>query len=93
MKHLLGVLKNSFKCCERFEPRSHFKSRLSLIVWVNELMFKCVPVFLINENLEMFVFENWSTLRKTFWNKGESQQQTQPICKQELTHLQCYHFK
>ena len=28
-----------------------------MIVCVNELMFKCVPVFLINENLEMFVFD------------------------------------
>ena len=28
-----------------------------MIVCVNELMFTCVPVFLINENLEMSVFD------------------------------------
>ena len=55
-KHLLGVFKNSFKCCERFEPRSHFKSRLSLIVRVNELIFKCVPVFLIKRKFGNFCF-------------------------------------
>ena len=30
--------------CERFEPRSHFKSRLSLIVWVNVVLNRTVVV-------------------------------------------------
>ena len=30
--------------CERFEPRSHFKSRLSLIVWVNVVLNRAVVV-------------------------------------------------
>ena len=29
---------NSTYFCERFKPRSHFKSRLSLIVWVNVVL-------------------------------------------------------
>ena len=29
---------------ERFEPRSHFKSRLSLIVWVNVVLNRTVVV-------------------------------------------------
>ena len=32
------------KCCERFEPRSHFKSRLSLIVRVNVVLNRTVVV-------------------------------------------------
>ena len=88
-KHLLGVFKNSFKCWERFEPGSHFKSRLSLIVRGNEKIFKCVPVFLIK----------WKFGNVCFWQEGktglpgekpfgtnflltlswESQQKTQPI--------------
>ena len=31
-------------CCERFEPRSHFKSRLSLIVRVNVVLNRTVVV-------------------------------------------------
>ena len=31
-------------CCERFEPRSHFKSRLSLIVQVNVVLNRTVIV-------------------------------------------------
>ena len=34
---LLTLIKNSYNC-ERFEPRSHFKSRLSLIVRVNVVL-------------------------------------------------------
>ena len=30
--------------CERFESRSHFKSRLSLIVWVNVVLNRTVVV-------------------------------------------------
>ena len=30
--------------CERFEPRSHFKSRLSLTVWVNVVLKRTVVV-------------------------------------------------
>ena len=30
--------------CEGFEPRSHFKSRLSVIVWVNVVMNRTVVV-------------------------------------------------
>ena len=30
--------------CERFEPRSHFKSTLSLIVWVNVVLNRIVVV-------------------------------------------------
>ena len=30
--------------CERFEPRSHFKSRLSLIIWVNVVLNRTVVV-------------------------------------------------
>ena len=30
--------------CERFEPRSHFKSRLSLIIWVNIVLNRTVVV-------------------------------------------------
>ena len=33
--------------CERFEPRSHFKSRLSLIVRVNVVLNKTVVVDII----------------------------------------------
>ena len=61
-KHLLGVFKNSFKCCERFEPGSHFKSRLSLIVRGNEKIFKCVPVFLIK----------WKFGNVCFWQEGKT---------------------
>ena len=32
------------KYCERFEPRSHFKSRLSLIVRVNVVLNRTVVV-------------------------------------------------
>ena len=35
---------NSLWDCERFEPRSHFKSRLSLIVWVNVVLNRTVVV-------------------------------------------------
>ena len=35
--------KNSYNC-ERFEPRSHFKSRLSLIVRVNVVLNRTVVV-------------------------------------------------
>ena len=31
-------------CCERFEPRSHFKSSLSLIVQVNDVLNRTVVV-------------------------------------------------
>ena len=30
--------------CEGFEPRSHFKSKLSLIVWVNVVLNRTVVV-------------------------------------------------
>ena len=30
--------------CERFEPGSHFKSRLSLIIWVNVVLNRNVVV-------------------------------------------------
>ena len=33
-----------WKVCERFEPRSHFKSRLSLIAWVNVVLNRTVVV-------------------------------------------------
>ena len=33
-----------FSNCERFEPRSHFKSRLSLIVQVNVVLNRTVVV-------------------------------------------------
>ena len=37
-------LKNLNENCERFEPRSHFKSRLSLIVRVNVVLNRTVVV-------------------------------------------------
>ena len=37
-------LSYSLYCCERFEPRSHFKSRLSLIVRVNVVLNRTVVV-------------------------------------------------
>ena len=40
----LRILKHLFTFCERFEPRSHFKSRLSLIVRVNVVLNRTVVV-------------------------------------------------
>ena len=37
------MVKPSYNC-ERFEPRSHFKSRLSLIVQVNVVLYRTVVV-------------------------------------------------
>ena len=42
--NLPAVTKGLKKNCERFEPRSHFKSRLSLIVRVNVVLNKTVVV-------------------------------------------------
>ena len=42
-----ALVTTSFSYCERFEPRSHFKSRLSLIVRV--LVSLLPPVFRISE--------------------------------------------
>ena len=39
-----SVLNNNYIYCERFEPRSHFKSRLSLIVRVNIVLNRTVAV-------------------------------------------------
>ena len=35
---------NNYYNCERFEPSSHFKSRLSLIVWVNVVLNRTIVV-------------------------------------------------
>ena len=32
------------KCCERFEPRNHFKSRMSLIIQVDVVLKRTVVV-------------------------------------------------
>ena len=37
------MVKPSYNC-ERFEPRSHFKSRFSLIVQVNVVLYRTVVV-------------------------------------------------
>ena len=39
--HNFGLMKSTL-FCERFEPRSHFKSRLSLIIWVNIVLNRTV---------------------------------------------------
>ena len=42
-KPLLLFFCNSLRLyCERFEPRSHFISRLSMIVWVNVVLNRTV---------------------------------------------------
>ena len=40
----LRILQIEENYCERFEPRGHFKSRLSLIVWVNIVLNRTVVV-------------------------------------------------
>ena len=40
----LRILQIEEYYCERFEPRSHFKSKLSLIVWVNVVLNRTVVV-------------------------------------------------
>ena len=40
----IGGGTTKFNDCERFEPRSHFKSRLSLIVRVNVVLNRTVVV-------------------------------------------------
>ena len=49
MKHYLSItyhdkIENKTLFCERFESRSHFKSRLSLIVGVNVVLNRTVVV-------------------------------------------------
>ena len=39
-----GILVSTMYLCERFEPRSHFKSRLCLIVRVNVFLNRTVVV-------------------------------------------------
>ena len=39
-----------FCCCERFEPRGHFKSRLSLIVRVNVILNRTVLLLTVTVN-------------------------------------------
>ena len=52
------------KGCERFEPRSHFKSRLSLIVQLNVVLNRTVVVdsigFVVNAYGDIFFFKNVS---------------------------------
>ena len=43
-KELWREFIKAFFLCERFEPKSHFKSRLSLIVWVNIVLNRTVVV-------------------------------------------------
>ena len=40
----LRILQIEEYYCERFEPRGHFKRRLSLIVWVNIVLNRTVVV-------------------------------------------------
>ena len=39
-----GILVSTMYLCERFEPWSHFKSRLCLIIWVNLVLNRTVVV-------------------------------------------------
>ena len=55
-----------------------------MIVCVNELMFKCVPVFLINENLEMFVFDK--RVKLDYLEKNLLEQRREPTTNS--THMQ-----
>ena len=43
-KQLRDTFRLQFPFCERFEPRSHFKSRLSLIVRLNVVLNRTVVV-------------------------------------------------
>ena len=44
LKYSFCSFLESSNYCERFEPRSLFKSRLSLIVWVNVVLNRTVVV-------------------------------------------------
>ena len=54
LKYCFCSFLESSNYCERFEPRSHFKSRLSLIVWVKVVLNRTVVVSHLQSQSELY---------------------------------------